>query len=153
MQQRHPTAAAATTTKTTKPRNQTRQQARLGKAAQARDAKVARAYRTMTYLGSLPRQPGWVEDVTLEGWRVPSTSEPGVSYTVAHDLARDTYHCDCPYGQHGGSGCVHELAARRAVWQRRVDYARDAAEGTPGMAGYNDDYNLHDGSQASSEWE
>ena len=152
MQQRHPTAAAAATTKTTKttkPRNQTRQQARLGKAAQARDAKVARAYRTMTYLGSLPRQPGWVEDVTLEGWRVPSTSEPGVSYTVAHDLARDTYHCDCPYGQHGGSGCVHELAARRAVWQRRVNYERDQRE----THGYNDDYNLCDGTQATSEWE
>lgn len=141
MQQRHTT--------TTKPRNQTRQQTRLGKAAQARDAKVALAYRTMTYLGSLPREPGWVEDVTLEGWRVPSTSDPGVSYTVAHDLARDTYHCNCPYGQHGGSGCVHELAARRAVWQRRVDYERDQQE----THGYNDAYNLHTGAQATSEWE
>lgn len=145
------TSATPKTAKTTTTKR--RASGRMSKAAQAREAKAALCYRTMTYLGSLPRQPGWAEDVTLEGWRVPSASNPETMYTVAHDLARDTYHCDCAYGQHGGNGCVHELAARRAVLQRRLDYERDERDEQEGTGGYNDRYNLLDGTQATSDWE
>ncbi len=33
-------------------------------------------------------------------------------------------HCDCPHGQNGKSGCVHEMAARRFVANRRAAYER-----------------------------
>lgn len=119
-------------------------------AAEARrNAKAELAYRSMRDLGSIdPR------NTALEGFAVPSLSEPGVTRTVAHDMASDRFHCDCTHGQHGGRGeCYHVLAARRRVDERRAQwqaaYERDQATGG---YGYNDTLNLMFGTQATSEY-
>lgn len=110
-----------------------------------RNARAELAYRNIRETGCVPGDP------TMETFGVPSTSTPDVEYTVTHDMAHDLYHCNCPHGQNGKNGCVHELAAQRKVHQRRVDFEREQREGR-GAYGYDDTYNLHYGTQASSDW-
>ena len=98
---------AMQTTKTTKTTN--KRQSREGQ----RNARAELAYRTLRYTGG---KPG---DATMEQWTAPSTSQANTEYTVTHDLAHDLYRCSCLAGQHDRE-CVHVLAAKRTVDQRRA---------------------------------
>jgi hypothetical protein len=102
-------------------------------AEMRRNTRAEAAYRAMIYLGGKPSDP------TQEQWSVPSLSRDGQTYTITHDLTGDgeRYHCSCEWGQRGHSGCVHEMAARRRVEDRRA-----------AMAGYDALYGV-----TQSEWE
>lgn len=47
-------------------------------------------------------------------YRVASTSDPTVHYTVTWDTDSDHTHCDCTAGQYGRD-CVHQAAMRRLI--------------------------------------
>lgn len=85
---------------------------------QQRNAKTHAAYLSLREIGGVPGAPN------LERFSVASQSQPGITYVVTHDIASDRYHCECDYcSKYGHSGCVHEMAARRRVDDRRCEMA------------------------------
>ena len=118
---------------------------RQSKEAQ-RNAKAQAAYDSLHYEGGVPGS------ATLESWRVASFSVAGVTYIVSHDLISDYTRCSCPAGIHDRM-CVHQDAVRRWLDERRARIAAQLArEADAACGGYNDRYDLHMGTQATSDY-
>ena len=119
--------------------------ARQSKEAQ-RNAKITAAYDSLRYEGAVPGS------ATLESWRVASGSTAGVTYIVSHDLITDYTRCSCPAGIHDRV-CVHQIAVKRALDERRARIAAQMArEAEAACGGYNDTLNLMYGTQVSSDY-
>ncbi len=115
---------------------------------QQRNERAQAAYESIRDLGAVPGA------AHLERFSVASQSQADARYTVTHDLASDGYHCECAYcSAYGHSGCVHEVAVRRFVDERRArEQAAWERDQQAGGYGYNDSYNLSYGTQATSDY-